>query len=80
MALELAISGFCFIRSMNRLTFGFIIHAVIGIMYGPWVAGLAAAGSDLLKSFYLVCRVSFYWLYFDRFCRKFYLWSIFTSS
>src|SRR5699024_5203791 len=35
----------------NRLTFGFIIHAVIGIMYGPWVAGLAAAGSDLLKSF-----------------------------
>src|SRR5690625_5900914 len=52
MALELAISRVSVLLGpSNRLTFGFIIHAVIGIMYGPWVAGLAAAGSDLLKSF-----------------------------
>ena len=52
MALELAISRVSVLLGpSNRLTFGFIIHAVIGIMYGPWVAGLAAACSDLLKSF-----------------------------
>ena len=52
MALELAISRVSvLLGSSNRLTFGFIIHAVIAIMYGPWVAGLAAVGGDLLKSF-----------------------------
>lgn|SRR5699024_218273 len=51
-ALDLALSRLSiFIGPSNRLTFGFIINAVIGIMYGPWVAGLAAAGGDLLKSF-----------------------------
>ncbi|SHE94768.1 ECF transporter S component, folate family [Atopostipes suicloacalis DSM 15692] len=52
MALELAISRVSILLGpSNRLTFGFIIHAVIGMLYGPWVAGFAAAGSDLLKSF-----------------------------
>ncbi len=35
----------------NRLSFGFIINAIIAILYGPWVAGFASAGEDLLKSF-----------------------------
>ncbi|HLR91842.1 MAG TPA: folate family ECF transporter S component [Atopostipes sp.] len=51
-ALDLALSQVSiFIGPSNRLTFGFIINAIIGIMYGPWVAGFAAAGGDLLKSF-----------------------------
>lgn len=35
----------------NRLSFGFVINAIIGILYGPWIAGFAAVGEDLLKSF-----------------------------
>lgn len=35
----------------NRLSFGFIVNAMIGILYGPWVAGFAAAGKDLLQTF-----------------------------
>lgn len=40
-----------FIGPTTRLSFGFIINAIIGILYGPWVAGFASAGEDLLKSF-----------------------------
>lgn len=35
----------------NRLAFGFIINSIMAILYGPWVAGFASAGQDLLKSF-----------------------------
>lgn len=35
----------------NRLSFGFIINAIIGILYGPLIAGLSGAAGDLLKSF-----------------------------
>lgn len=35
----------------NRLSFGFIVNAIIAILYGPWIAGFAAVGEDLLKSF-----------------------------
>lgn len=39
------------IGTNNRLSFGFVINAIIGILYGPWVAGFAGAAEDLLKSF-----------------------------
>lgn len=35
----------------NRLSFGFIINAIVAILYGPWVAGFASAAEDLLQSF-----------------------------
>ncbi len=35
----------------NRLSFGFVINAIIGVLYGPWVAGFAGAAEDLLKAF-----------------------------
>lgn len=51
-ALDLVISRFSVpIGTSNRLSFGFIITAILGLLYGPWVAGLANAASDLLKSF-----------------------------
>lgn len=40
-----------FIGPTMRISFGFIINAIIGILYGPWIAGFSAAGGDLLKSF-----------------------------
>ena len=35
----------------NRLSLGFVVTAVISMLYGPWVGGFAAAGVDLLISF-----------------------------
>lgn len=35
----------------NRLSFGFIIAAIIGMLFGPWVAGISSIGTDLLTSF-----------------------------
>ncbi|MDN6196360.1 MAG: folate family ECF transporter S component [Atopostipes suicloacalis] len=35
----------------NRLAFGFIIASIIGMLFGPWVAGFSSAGTDLLTSF-----------------------------
>lgn len=40
-----------FIGPTTRISFGFIINAIIAILYGPWVAGFSSAGGDLLKSF-----------------------------
>lgn len=52
MALGLALSRVSVFLSLNnRISFGFIINAIIGILFGPWVAGFAAAGNDLLSSF-----------------------------
>ncbi len=39
------------IGTTNRISFGFIINAIIGILFGPWVAGFAAVGEDLLRTF-----------------------------
>lgn len=52
-ALSLALSqiGSIPIGTSNRLSFGFVINAIIGILYGPWVAGFAGVAEDLLKSF-----------------------------
>lgn len=52
MALGLMLSRFSILLGpSNRLSFGFIANAMIGILYGPWVAGFASAGNDLLKTF-----------------------------
>lgn len=34
----------------NRLSFGFVGTAFLGTLYGPWIAGIANVGSDLLTS------------------------------
>jgi ECF transporter S component (folate family) len=61
MALSLALSRVSIaIGSANRLSFGFIVNAIIGIMYGPWVAGFAAAGTDLLSSFIFGVQGTFF--------------------
>lgn len=52
MALGLALSRVSIpLGTTNRLSLGFIVNAVLGMLYGPWVAGFAAAGVDLLVSF-----------------------------
>ena len=35
----------------NRLSLGFVVTAVISMLFGPWVGGFAALGVDLLTSF-----------------------------
>lgn len=50
-ALKLVLSRLSIpITPENRLSFGFIGTAILGTLYGPWIAGLANAGSDLLSS------------------------------
>lgn len=52
MGLGLALSRVAIpIGTTNRLSLGFVVTAVIGLLYGPWVGGFAAAGVDLLTSF-----------------------------
>ncbi len=52
MGLRIALSRFSImIGPNNRLAFGFIIASIIGLLFGPWVAGFAGAGTDLLTSF-----------------------------
>lgn len=52
MALGLALSRVSIpIGLTNRLSVGFIVTAMFGILYGPVVGGFAAAGVDLLTSF-----------------------------
>jgi len=61
MALGLALSGVSIpLGPSNRLSFGFIVNAVIGLLYGPWVAGFASAGEDLLSSFLLGAQGNFF--------------------
>jgi len=61
MALGLALSGVSIpLGPSNRLSFGFIVNAVIGLLYGPWVAGFAAAGEDLLSSFLFGAQGNFF--------------------
>ncbi|WP_018659609.1 folate family ECF transporter S component [Allofustis seminis] len=51
-ALHLVLSRFSIpLGNANRISFSFIITALLGILYGPIIAGLANVSSDLLKSF-----------------------------
>lgn len=60
-ALGLALSQLTVALSLNnRISFGFIINAIIGVLYGPWVAGFAAVGEDLLKSFLFGTQGTFF--------------------
>lgn len=52
MGLRIALSRFSImIGPNNRLAFGFIIASIIGMLFGPWVAGFSSVGTDLLTSF-----------------------------
>lgn len=52
MGLRIALSRFSImIGPNNRLAFGFIIASMIGMLFGPWVAGFSSVGTDLLTSF-----------------------------
>lgn len=52
MALGLVLSRISIpIGTTNRLSLGFVVTAVLGMLYGPLVAGIAAAGVDLLTGF-----------------------------
>lgn len=52
MGLQIAMSRLSImVGPNNRLSFGFIIAAIIGMLFGPWVAGLAGVGTDLLTNF-----------------------------
>lgn len=52
MGLQIALSRLSImVGPNNRLSFGFIIAAIIGMLFGPWIAGLAGVGTDLLTSF-----------------------------
>lgn len=61
MALGLALTGVSIpLGPNNRLSFGFIVNAIIGLLYGPWVAGFAAVGDDLLSSFLFGAQGNFF--------------------
>ncbi len=52
MGLGLALSRVAIpLGTTNRLSLGFVVTAVISMLFGPWVGGFAAAGVDLLVSF-----------------------------
>lgn len=52
MGLRIALSRLSImIGPNNRLAFGFIIASIIGMLFGPWVAGIAGVGTDLLTTF-----------------------------
>jgi len=49
MGMDIILTRFIAIQTpITRITFGFLPSALIGIMYGPWTAGIAAALTDLL--------------------------------
>lgn len=61
MALGLVLSRVAIpLSPSNRLSIGFIVNAIIGILYGPWVAGFAAVGNDLLQSFLFGTQGTFF--------------------
>lgn len=61
MGLALALSRISISIGMtSRLSFGFIINAIIGMMYGPWVAGFAAGANDLLSAFLFGVQGTFF--------------------
>ncbi|MCI5775761.1 MAG: folate family ECF transporter S component [Aerococcus sp.] len=52
MALNIVLTRFSIpIGQNNRISFGFLSTVFLGFFFGPWVAGFASAGNDLLKSF-----------------------------
>lgn len=61
MGLALALSRVSIAIGMtSRLSFGFIINAIIGMMFGPWVAGFAAGANDLLAAFLFGVQGTFF--------------------
>lgn len=52
MALRFVLSKFSIpLGESNRIGFGFIVVSLMGMLYGPWVTGIASGLFDLLKSF-----------------------------
>lgn len=52
MALRIILSRFSIqITPSVQLAFGFIVASMIGMLFGPWVAGFAGVGTDLLTTF-----------------------------
>ncbi|MGX7347793.1 folate family ECF transporter S component [Aerococcus vaginalis] len=52
MALNIVLTRFSIpLGQNNRISFGFLSSVLLGFFFGPWVAGFAVAGNDLLKSF-----------------------------
>jgi len=49
MALEIVLTQFISIETpIVRIGFGFLPIAIIGMLYGPWIAGMASAITDLV--------------------------------
>lgn len=49
MALEIVLTQFISIETpIVRIGFGFLPIAIIGMLYGPWIAGMASAITDLI--------------------------------
>lgn len=49
MGMDLILSRFIAIQTpITRITFGFLPSALIGIMFGPWTAGIAGALTDIV--------------------------------
>lgn len=44
----------------NRISFGFLPTAVIALLFGPWVAGIASALTDLLSFFLFSSGFTFF--------------------
>lgn len=52
MAMDVIMTRFFGIQTpITRVTFGFLPSAIIGALYGPWVAGIAGMLTDLLGIF-----------------------------
>ncbi|MDO4670145.1 MAG: folate family ECF transporter S component [Aerococcus sp.] len=51
MALNIILSRFSVqLGPTNRISFAFLSNVFLGFFFGPWIAGIAAIGTDLLKS------------------------------
>ena len=49
MALEIVLTQFISIETpIVRIVFGFLPIAIIGMLYGPWIAGMASAITDIV--------------------------------
>ena len=52
MAMDIILTRFVAIQTpFTRITFGFLPSAVMGALYGPWIAGTAGALTDLIGIF-----------------------------
>lgn len=61
MALGLALTRVSILLGpSSRISFGFIINSIIALLFGPWIAGFAAVGNDLLKTFLFGTQGTFF--------------------